>query len=83
MGAKGCVESRSVITDKGYFVFEKIGCLLFFCYSPKKGTSILLIHKEFQLLYQQIIMLLSTTAMTMLQKNPSYDIRELIGSFIC
>ena len=67
-------------TTKGYFVFEKIGPLLFFCYSPKEGTSILLIHEEFHLLYQQLVMLLSTSALSILQKKPNYDIRELLGS---
>ena len=67
-------------TTKGYFVFEKIGPLLFFCYSPKEGTSILLIHEEFHLLYQQLVMLLSTSALSLLQKKPNYDIRELLGS---
>ena len=71
---------RSVTTTKGYFVFEKIGPLLFFCYSPKEGTSILLIHEEFHLLYQQLVMLLSTSALSLLQKKPNYDIRELLGS---
>lgn len=40
----------------------------------------LLIREEFQLLYQQIIMLLSMTAMNTLEKKRNYDICELLGS---
>lgn len=40
----------------------------------------LLIREEFQLLYQQIILLLSMTAMNTLEKKRNYDICELLGS---
>ena len=75
-----CIERRFIETEKGLFVFERIASLLFFCYTPKEGTTIHLIREEFQLLYQQIIVLLSITAMTTLEKKSNYDICELLGS---
>lgn len=71
---------RSVETEDGFFVTEWISSLLFFCYTPKEGTTVLLIHEQFHLLYQQLIILLSTTAIDLLQKKQNYDIRELLGS---
>ena len=61
-------------------MLERIASLLFFCYYPKKDTSVLLIHEQFQLLYQQLLMLLSKNAMDRLEKKQNYDIRELLGS---
>ena len=72
--------TRSIETEDGFFVIEWITSLLFFCYTPKEGTTVLLIHEQFHLLYQQLIILLSTTAMDRLQKKQNYDIRELLGS---
>ena len=74
---------RSIETDKGFIVIEHISALLFFCYYPKKDTSVLLIHEQFQLLYQQLLMLLSKNAMDRLEKKQNYDIRELLGSTFC
>ncbi|KNB43762.1 vacuolar fusion protein MON1-like protein [Blastocystis sp. subtype 4] len=71
---------KSIETEDGFFVIEWITSLLFFCYTPKEGTTVLLIHEQFHLLYQQLIILLSTTAMDRLQKKQNYDIRELLGS---
>lgn len=80
MSEKVCMERRFIETEKGLFVFERIASLLFFCYTPKEGTTIYLIREEFQLLYQQIIVLLSITAMNTLEKKSNYDICELLGS---
>ncbi|KAK8791248.1 hypothetical protein WA171_002196, partial [Blastocystis sp. BT1] len=71
---------KSIETEDGFFVIEWITSLLFFCYTPKEGTTVLLIHEQFHLLYQQLIILLSTTAMDRLQKKQNYDIRELLGN---
>ena len=61
---------------------ETIDSLIFFCYSPKEGTTVLLIRELFRLLYQQIIMILSKNAIKRLEKQPNYDLREVLGSFI-
>lgn len=72
--------TRSIETENGFFVIEWITSLLFFCYTSKEGTTVFLIHEQFHLLYQQLITLLSTTAMDRLQKKQNYDVRELLGS---
>lgn len=71
---------RSIETENAFFVLERIGSLLFFCYTPKEGTTVYLVREQLHLLYQQLIILLSQSAMDILDKKQNYDIRELLGS---
>ena len=72
--------SRSIETEDAFFVLERIDSLLFFCYTPKEGTTVYLVREQLHLLYQQLIILLSQSAMDILDKKQNYDIRELLGS---
>ncbi|KAK8810338.1 hypothetical protein WA538_002912 [Blastocystis sp. DL] len=71
---------KSIETENAFFVLERIGSLLFFCYTPKEGTTVYLIREQLHLLYQQLIILLSQSAMDILDKKQNYDIRELLGN---